>query len=98
MPRLPTICALVLLTAGLSGCAAYDYDYYDDEDCGPVGERIVYEEVDYGPPPRRYHSGYHHPRRHYGHRHHHDHGYSHGHGGRGHGYHGPHGGHRGGRY
>ena len=96
MPRLPTISTLVLLTAGLSGCAAYDYDYYDDEDCGPVGEQIVYEEVDYAPPPHYYHSGYHHARRPYGHHHHH--GYSHGHGRRGYGYHGPHGGYRGGRY
>ena len=96
MPRLPTISALVLLTAGLGGCATYDYGYYDDEDCGPVGERVVYEEVDYGSPPHRYHSGYHHPRRHYGHHRHH--GYSPGHGGRDYGHGGPRGRYRGGRY
>lgn len=101
MPRLVTISALVLLTAGLSGCATYDYDPYD-EDCGPRGGRIVYEEVEYSPPPHRYRSGHYHgrgahrhARRHHGHDHH---GYSHGHGGRRYSYDGPHGGYRGGRY
>lgn len=87
MPRLSTIATLVLLTAGLSGCASYDHDYYEDE-CDPHGGQIGYEEVEYRPPPHRYRSGHYQGGG--------DHGYAGHH--RRHDYNGPHGGYRGGRY
>lgn len=105
MPRLPTISALVVLTAGLGGCASYGDDYYGDHD--RYEGRIAYEEVEYCPPPHRHRPVYdrhraehrHAGRHHVGHHRRHDHdGHSYGHRERRYSYDGHRGDYRGGRY